>query len=75
MDINSKTWRMVDGYPVHDGDCHIFTYHICTCGLLNHLLWKVELIPKEKYDDFCKELNKQEEAMLWLINKSEYKKL
>ena len=27
-----------DGAVVHDGDCHVFSWKICTCGLLHSLL-------------------------------------
>lgn len=35
-----KYWRTTkDGALIHDGDCHIWSWHICSCGLLHHLKW------------------------------------
>lgn len=34
-----KTWRIKDKRPIHDGDCYFWSYDLCTCGLLHHLMF------------------------------------
>lgn len=36
----TKSWRRNrEGHLIHDGDCMVFApYHVCTCGLLHHLM-------------------------------------
>ena len=44
--INTKSWRVKDGRPIHDGDCSFWGKEICTCGLIHHLMPD---FPEEKW--------------------------
>ena len=38
-DPKTKSWRTDDdGHLIHDGDCCSWSYGICTCGLIHHLM-------------------------------------
>ena len=52
-----KSWRVTEGRPIHDDDCHIFGLcRVCTCGLLHHLMadppvdswWGEEMVEHQK---------------------------
>lgn len=50
-----QQWREKDGKLIHDGDCHFWGKHVCTCGLLHRLAPMVE--ENEKYyPDFYEDL-------------------
>jgi hypothetical protein len=69
-------FRKTIGYPngaiVHDGDCHIFSYGVCTCGLL-HLLNSSLVFQndEELYKKFEKDIVKHENN-LYKLRDDEY---
>lgn len=60
MEQPIKKWRMNDGRPIHDGDCHFYGQNLCTCGLLHHLMW---LQPDDVGDWYGKERGRHEWAL------------
>lgn len=63
--MESKTWRVRDGHPIHDGDCTVFSYGVCTCGLLHHLMPYQER--REQYPKFGEELGRQSETLQFIL--------
>ena len=51
-----------DGTILHHGDCTIFSFSICTCGLLHDLLPLCESAVV-LYPDFWDELDKHEQTL------------
>lgn len=56
-----KVMAHPNGAVVHDGDCHIFSSHVCTCGLL-HALLPLEN-NEEIYPKFYEEWGQQESIL------------
>ena len=57
-----QTWqhmyRVKDGRPIHDGDCHFWSWSICTCGLLH---WLAPTLPTATW--YAKERAQHERAL------------
>ena len=39
------------GRSIHDGDCHFWSYSICTCGLLHQMASDVETNPPWYFEE------------------------
>ena len=53
MDPSKKSWRKNDdGEMIHDGDCRVWGFGLCTCGLLHHLLPQIDSAPEAYAGDF-----------------------
>ena len=68
--INDRYRRKVAEHPnlrvVHHGDCHFWSFKVCTCGLLHDLKWLSD--PCEIYENFVKELALQTVSMDIICN-------
>lgn len=55
--VRLTRYRTKDGRPIHDGDCHFWSWSICTCGLLH---WLAPMLPEETW--YAEERARQERA-------------
>mgnify|MGYP001590696097 CR=1 FL=1 len=55
---NLTRYRLKDGRPIHDGDCHFWSWSICTCGLLH---WLAPTLPTATW--YAKERAQHERAL------------
>lgn len=65
--LRARYFRQVvgamDGMITHHGDCHVWGYRVCTCGLLHDLRtleWEVAL---SIYPAFAKEIAGQDRTL------------
>lgn len=63
-----EIYRVKNGVLIHDGDCHFWGQHVCTCGLLHSMLhMRDEERKRTLYPKYHEDLTKQHYAMDYLL--------
>jgi hypothetical protein len=58
-----QTWRKHEGKFIHDGDCHFWGDHICTCGLIHRLMPMFNGEKEMYHGDYYHDLALQDNAL------------
>jgi hypothetical protein len=58
-----KTWRLENGFMIHDGDCRFFDVSVCTCGLIHHQMPRLSSMTVAEREKHWNDRMRQQEVL------------